>query len=118
MELVVDDSGAAGKVAADSSIAPGSPRRAGNAFLVELSGDNARALSRGIVAKDAAYDFGFIFIYAANSGLSGEEGRIHNRDRHQIGLAGRDPGDHAASSGQGLSETERSSFPLGRREAR
>src|SRR5690606_3575008 len=58
IHLVVEDAVAALRVAVDRAETPVAARRSGNAFLVQGEGDGLGRFAGGIVAEDAAHDFG------------------------------------------------------------
>ena len=56
VELVVEDAGATGDMAADRSVAPLPPMRAGHALVVEPPGDHLGAHPGGVLLEDPADD--------------------------------------------------------------
>src|SRR5690606_18143517 len=60
IELIVEDAGAAGHMAADRGILPDLAPWSGNAFGVQGLGDGARAAAGGELAEDAADDGRFV----------------------------------------------------------
>ena len=62
IELVVQQAGAAQRVAADGGIAPRPAAGAGHALGVQPAGDRARRAAGGVLAEDPPHDLGFAVV--------------------------------------------------------